>query len=237
MTQDVSSPKTCKNNSVLQSNCLLHSLRILSVVLLRHHQLLLEESPSENVDHPTSVLVSGSNPSLPQEGTGRRFILRTWQASPCQRVKHASMSRVITRNDAAKTPNEVHVGQGKSSESAWLPIYICNKYRSITKSRSSTKSSPTCSGTPECHRLRRTCSALYERRTSRILEIASKSILTHPLSRDSIHTEEATALHVPCEQPLLHGGAPDWPTECKPGSPDMLAAVQPSPWLRPAKVH
>ena len=29
--------------------------------------------------------------------------------------------------------------------------------------------------------------------------------------------------------------APDCPTESKPGTPALLAAAQPSPWLRPAK--
>ena len=42
---------------------------------------------------------------------------------------------------------------------------------------------------------------------------------------------------MPCEQSLLHEGAPDCPTESKPGTPALLAAAQPSPWLRPAKVH
>ena len=43
------------------------------------------------------------------------------------------------------------------------------------------------------------------------------------------------ALHVPCKQTLLHGDAPDCPTESRSGSPELLAAAQPSPWLRPAK--
>ena len=40
---------------------------------------------------------------------------------------------------------------------------------------------------------------------------------------------------MPCEQSLLHESAPDCPTESKPGAPALLAAAQPSPWLRPAK--
>ena len=40
---------------------------------------------------------------------------------------------------------------------------------------------------------------------------------------------------MPCEQSLLHEGAPDCPTESKPRAPALLAAAQPSPWLRPAK--